>query len=260
MRTTRDMTRYSIIITTHRRAELLSRAVASVKSQAGTPQVILVSDASCEETDRLADRLLDGADLYLRRHGAPGPAASRNLGIRVADGDFLLFLDDDDAFAPGFLAGLDPHLDPETVLYTDYVSVLEHLGPGGSVPISGERRLLEGSDLDTIHVKNFIPLSCLVYPVAAVQGRTVDPSLVLNEDWDFILNVMTAFPLRHVPVEGPIIFTRHSPDNRGRTNDHLLVETYRRIYKRWPAPTPELKSSRQAFFAALDLSMSLDDL
>jgi GalNAc5-diNAcBac-PP-undecaprenol beta-1,3-glucosyltransferase len=254
------MTRYSIIITTHRRADLLSRAVASVKAQAGSPQVIIVSDAGCEETDRVADRLLDGADLYVRRLGSPGPAASRNLGIRVADGDYLLFLDDDDAVSPGFLAGIEPHADPHAVLYTDYFSILERLEEGGPVPISGERRPLGGADLDTIHIKNFIPLPCLIYPAAAVRHRRVEPDLALNEDWDFILNVMTEFPLRHVPVEGPVIFTRHTADNRGRTNDHLLVDTYRRIYKRWPAPTSDLKRARQAFFASLDLPAALDDL
>ena len=254
------MTRYSIIVTTHRRAELLPRAIRSIKSQVGEPQVVLVSDVPCEETDRLAARMLGGTDVYLRRCGPPGPAASRNLGIKVADGDHVMFLDDDDAFAPDFLAGIAPHLDPETVIYTDYIGVLERLEQGGPVPISGEHRSLHGADLDAIHVKNFIPLPCLVYPAAAIRDRTVDASLVLNEDWDFILNVMTEFPLRYVPVAGPIIFTRQAPDNRGRTNDHLLVGTYRRIYKRWPAPTKDIKLARQAFFASLDLPAALDDL
>lgn len=254
------MARYSVVITTHLRPGLLARAVRSVKAQAGAPQVVLVSDASCPDTDRLAAELLGGDDVYARRHGLPGPAESRNLGMRAADGDYLIFLDDDDALAPGFLASAADRADPGAVLYADYISVLERLEDGRPVPVSGERRSLAGAELDAIHVKNFIPLPCLIYPAAAVRGRRVEPSLALNEDWDFILNVVAEVPLRHVAVDGPIVFTRRDADNRGRTNDHLLVDTYRRIYRRWPAPTPELKRARQDFFASLGLAADLAEL
>ena len=47
-----------------------------------------------------------------------------------------------------------------------------------------------GRDPDSVHVMNFIPNSCLVYPMVAVAGRAFDESLVLNEDWAFLLDVL----------------------------------------------------------------------
>jgi hypothetical protein len=49
------------------------------------------------------------------------------------------------------------------------------------------------------------PNSCQVYPLAAVSGRMFGASLVLNEDQDFLLNVMQSAALRRIPVSGAII-------------------------------------------------------
>ena len=208
----------------------------------------------------MASELLSNEDVFVQRGGAPGPAASRNLGTTLAKGDFIIFLDDDDAFSPDYLCEANRHSRKSEVLYTDYYSIFERIENEISVPVSGERRLLAAKDLNSIHVKNFIPPACLIYPAEAVQGRETDPSLVLNEDWDFILNVMTGSPFRHIPIYGPVVYTRLQADNRGRRNDHLLVETYQRIYRRWPAPTYELKLARQAFFATHGVSLDIEDL
>ncbi len=255
------MNTYSVIITTHHRPALLGRAIRSVKAQTEVRhQIVVVSDDASSDTYKVASELLSDEDVFVQRGGQPGPAASRNLGTMLAKGDFVIFLDDDDAFSPDYLSEADRHSSKSEVLYTDYYAVFERLDNGSPVVVGGERRCLAANDLNLIHVKNFIPPACLIYPVEAVQGRETDPSLVLNEDWDFILNVMTGSPFRHIPIYGPVVFTRLQADNRGRCNDHLLVETYQTIYRRWPAPTHELKLARQAFFAAHGMSLVIEDL
>ena len=133
--------------------------------------------------------------------------------------------------------------------------VLERLDGNEPVPQGFERRNLAAIPVNAIHVKNFIPSPCLVYPRPALEGRRFDPSLVLIEDWDFVLNVMAGTPLRHVPIDGPVIHTRVAADNRRRSNDHLLVATYLQIYANRPAPTHERHTARQALLASVGVDV-----
>ena len=250
---------FSVIVTTHDRANLLRRAIRSIKAQHGVSvQTIVVSDRTCQATYAVVASELSGSDVFAQRSGEPGPAASRNLGMTLATGDNIVFLDDDDALSPTYLSDAGRHVDGRSVIFTDFIVVLERLDVDGApVALGGEQRSLSAHRIDDLYAKNFIPPACLVYPRSAVAGREFDPTLVLNEDWDFILNVKAGMPLRHVPIDGPVVYTREAPDNRGRRNDHLLVPTYLQIYANRPAPTHEHRLARQAFFASAGLNAPL---
>ena len=94
---------FSVIVPTHTRAILLRRALESIKSQACPVdvEVIVISDASDRATDEVCAELLGKSDMYIRRNGEKGPSASRNLGLSLAKGNYILFLDDDDAWRAG---------------------------------------------------------------------------------------------------------------------------------------------------------------
>lgn len=90
--------RLSVVIPTYNRSEMLARAVASAAGH----EVIIVDDCSTDDTQRVAaDLVTANAATYLRmpRNGGPNPA--RNAGVRVATGDIVFFLDDDDVLLPG---------------------------------------------------------------------------------------------------------------------------------------------------------------
>lgn len=100
----------SVVIPTHRRPRLLEQAVTSVLRQTRSPdEVIVVDDADDAATRAVVDRLVRspaGADRlrYIANHDSVGASSSRNLGARVAGGDVIALLDDDDRWAPGYLA------------------------------------------------------------------------------------------------------------------------------------------------------------
>lgn len=255
------MTLYSVVITTHDRPRLLPRAIASVKSQSEIDtQTIIVSDRFCPETYAAASSLLDGNDIFIHRAGTAGPAQSRNLGMSLATGDYVIFLDDDDALSSDFLRTASQYVDGNTVLYSDYSVVMERFEGSGTVILGGERRSLSSHELPSIYTKNFIPPACLIYPRTAVANREFDPSLVLNEDWEFILSVMSSHPLRYIPIDGPVVYVRQTADNRGRTNDHLLLQTYLDIYGKRPAPTLEQQLSRQSLLSSVGFEIELEKL
>ena len=100
---------FSIIIPVYNVQNYLSACVKSVVEQPGPRdwECILVDDGSTDQSGAMCDALaaeLPGLQVIHRENG--GLAAARNTGLKAATGDWLLFLDSDDAMAPGLLAQL----------------------------------------------------------------------------------------------------------------------------------------------------------
>ncbi len=96
---------FSIIMPTHLRPKLLERALKSIKSNSYKEvEIIVVSDQLDAESFSVAASVLSEADTFIKRTGKSGPTESRNIGISLARGQRIIFLDDDDALLPDFLA------------------------------------------------------------------------------------------------------------------------------------------------------------
>ncbi|MBI4470320.1 MAG: glycosyltransferase [Acidobacteria bacterium] len=94
---------FSVVIPTYNRAHLLPQALESVFTQSFKDyEIIVVDDGS---TDGTLDyiRSLNG-DLKVLTQPNRGPGAARNVGISVAKGDYVAFLDSDDLWFPWTLA------------------------------------------------------------------------------------------------------------------------------------------------------------
>jgi GT2 family glycosyltransferase len=93
-----DMKNFSIsvIVPTFNRAEMVCRCVHSVlDTQWDELEVIVVDDCSPDDTARkLKDEFGDRIK-YVRNEKNSFQAVSRNNGARIAEGDYLFFLDDD---------------------------------------------------------------------------------------------------------------------------------------------------------------------
>lgn len=258
------MSTYTVIIATHRRPKLLQRALQSVRAQSfGKVDMIVVSDIICSETQAVIAAYLDRHDIFVQQNGVPGPADSRNAGIRLVTSDYVVFLDDDDELSPGFLADAEKYLTgTKQVIYTDFL-VSDDVMTGDDVLESAVGKIsLKDKAVNDVYVKNFIPNSGVIYPAACLKTRAFDTTLPLNEDWDFILNILKSHSFNYAPVDGPVIHKRRgrNGENRGTRNLDLLPETYLKIYKKWPAPTLQLKQERLSLMGAIGMAAELRDL
>lgn len=95
------MARVSLIIPTFSRPALLPRAVESAFQSAREIEVIVVDDASCDETAKVCASL--GNIKYVRLDRNQGVAGARNVGLLESTSEFIAFLDDDDLRIPGSL-------------------------------------------------------------------------------------------------------------------------------------------------------------
>ena len=95
---------FSVIIPTYNRAQTLTRAIKSVIDQTlQNWELLVVDDASTDDTPQLVKRFRDRRIRYLRRQANGGVSAARNDGIKAARGEYVALLDSDDRFLPTFL-------------------------------------------------------------------------------------------------------------------------------------------------------------
>jgi glycosyltransferase involved in cell wall biosynthesis len=91
----------SVVIPTYNRSGFLVEAIDSVYGQSVPPmEVIVVDDGSTDDTEsvlrQISARGLSGFQWVAKENG--GPASARNLGVRIATGTYLAFLDSDDVW------------------------------------------------------------------------------------------------------------------------------------------------------------------
>jgi len=89
----------SVVIPTYNRRDLLKRALLSVFAQSLLPaEVIVIDDGSTDGTDLMIARDFPLVRYYHQENA--GVSSARNVGIDLAKGDWLAFLDADDEWLP----------------------------------------------------------------------------------------------------------------------------------------------------------------
>jgi glycosyltransferase involved in cell wall biosynthesis len=106
--TTRDPTGtaelVSVVIPLFNRKDTILRAVQSALDQShGNIEVVVVDDGSTDDPASVLDSAADPRIRYVRQPNS-GACAARNHGIDVARGEYVAFLDSDDAFLPDHLS------------------------------------------------------------------------------------------------------------------------------------------------------------
>ncbi|WP_320772702.1 bifunctional glycosyltransferase family 2 protein/CDP-glycerol:glycerophosphate glycerophosphotransferase [Streptomyces sp. CRN 30] len=124
------MPRFSVIVPAHGVQAYLHECLESVLAQSFPDlELIVVDDCSPDACGAIADEFAVRDPrvhpVHLPVNAGLGPA--RNAGLRLADGDYVLFLDGDDTLAPDALRAIADRIketgDPDVVVY-DHARVL----------------------------------------------------------------------------------------------------------------------------------------
>lgn len=130
----RHAPRFSVLLPSRNRPELLRRALDSILRQSFTDFEVIVSD-NCSEADyQSIVQPLDDPRVRLVRTAVPVPVTDNwNNALNHSRGQFVLMLGDDDALAPGCLARYDRLIeehDAPDVLY----GMVYHYAYAGVIP------------------------------------------------------------------------------------------------------------------------------
>jgi len=193
------MARVSAIIPAYNGASrYLEQAIGSVLAQTfRDTELFVVDDASTDDTARLVLRFPQAR--YFRRAENGGQAAARNDGARLAKGDYLAFLDQDDLWESTFLEETLAILRANpgaAVVHSDGYQVNEQneiLEYDGAMKHMNSITLLLRGGHDVATSGSLFQKSCF----DAVSGY--DEQLAIWEDIDLAIRLYQRFRLLHLP-------------------------------------------------------------
>lgn len=97
----------SVVIATYNRLKYLKEAIASIQAQTFNDwELFIVDDASSDDTWQWLKELKCPQLRVFRQPENSERSAARNLGLKEAGGEFIMFLDDDDLLRQNALANL----------------------------------------------------------------------------------------------------------------------------------------------------------
>ncbi len=186
--------RPSICVCTRNRPDELRRALASVIASNPAAHQIVVADDSDDDVTEAMVALTDAAITYVRGPRA-GLGANRNAAVAAADGDFLLFLDDDGLLGDEFMAKMEQRFEavpPERRARTILAGTgIEH----GRVVVPNEQGLLgfqsrpyrAGEPLRTVVI------NATLFPRELFDRVRFDPGIVYGfDEVDFTTQAVAA--------------------------------------------------------------------
>lgn len=180
----------SVIVPAFNAARFLGQAISSVISQTYNKlEIIIVVDKSSDRTSSVA-RFIADKDSRILLKILPfkcGAAITRNIGIELASGEFIAFLDADDFWMPDKLERQLPlffQLDPPLIVFSDYSCV-----NNGSLSETRVRTPSKKVNYASILRTNCISTSSAVYD--ARKRKTYFPNLSRRQDWALWMTLLS---------------------------------------------------------------------
>lgn len=199
------MATVSVIIPTHSRPQLLPRAIESAFAAGTDVEVVVVDDASTDETAAVCRALQNIT--YVRLDQNHGVAGARNAGVLASSGEFIALLDDDDARLPGTLDLQLARLReaPEAALI--YAQALFSNGTDRGGRDRYPEQCASGDLFWQLLSQNFIPSGSVVFRRSCLARTGMFESSIAGiDDWDLWIRIAALFPI--VALEQPVVSWR----------------------------------------------------
>jgi len=194
----------SIIITTHNRPHLLARAIESARLAGTAIELIVVDDASADETASVC-RALPGIK-YVRLERNQQVAGARNIGLLASSGRYVTFLDDDDLRLPRSLDEQVQLLDTNEQAGLVYgQAVVRDDSTERVYPLCW----VQGDVFWKLVVQNFVPCGSVVFRRSCLDRvGLLDSYLAGLDDWDLWVRIASLYPV--IALEKPVMIWRRS--------------------------------------------------
>lgn len=198
----------SVIIPTFNRPHLLPRAIESAFAAGTDVEVVVVDDASTDETAEVCQAIEDIK--YVRLEHNQGVAGARNVGVLASSADYIALLDDDDVRLPGSL-----DLQLAALIESDAALIYGQALFGGATDLMAQGHYPQPCPSGDVYwqllTQNFIPSGSVVFRRSCLLSTGMfNPSLAGIDDWDLWIRVAATCPV--AAFDQPVlIWRRPSP-------------------------------------------------
>ena len=210
----------SAVIPAYNSARFIADAVHSILAQTvAVDEIIIIDDGSTDDTEDVVKQL--PGNISYHRQANSGPSAARNLGIKMARGDWIALLDADDQWTPNKTAlqleALKKHSDLHFIF-----------GDEAEVDINGS--IITASNLDKHHLlerlkkisgqplpnalselvnKNFVPTSSVLMKRSTVlEAGLFNTAIRFGEDLELWAKIAANYSISCV-TEALILRRKH---------------------------------------------------
>jgi glycosyltransferase involved in cell wall biosynthesis len=223
----------SVIIPTHNRRNELIRAIDSARAQSCPPiQIIVVDDKSDFSVNSFLLEHYGNSIQVISNEINLGPAKSRNVGARAAQGEYLAFLDSDDYWHPEKLekqlAVFTANKDAGLVYCDQWITSVD------GRQLESKKRLIDKQLWEHLSHGWIAPNpSTLVFKRSVfMQLGGFDPQLRSSEDHDLWIRIARArIPVACCP-DRLSFFSMDSP-SRLSCNDRIRLDGIRPFLSKW---------------------------
>lgn len=208
------MPKVSIIITTYNRPKLLKRAIKSAFESGTDVEIIVVDDASTEETKKVCDDIENIK--YIRVERNQNVAGARNLGILASSSPCISFLDDDDQRIPHSLDWQVSLLDKNPdcgLVYGQFLLADQDGNVLDEPPIPS--KTYEGDVFELLLKENIIGCLTAVFRKECLfKVGLLDTNYSGIDDWDLWIRIAELYPF--LALKKPVAIWRKAELNSGQ--------------------------------------------
>lgn len=235
--------RVSVIIATRDRPALLREALTSIRALEGpdlTFEILVGDNGTASDTP---DVVTEFGGMYTKTH-KNGCAAARNLAMRLATGEFVAFLDDDDLWLPAHIrphiAFLDAHPDYEAAFGRIVSTDSERRPLGEPWPVS----LPEDGDVFDLMLSGYFPQvgGSVFRGNSIAKYGLMDESLIGDSDWDWQLRIARNGRIGF--IDTPCVFFRQRAPGSFDELQRVRQKFTKRIFRRHAFLSRELPFQR----------------
>lgn len=246
------MKKVSIIVPAYNSGNYISDCIESILSQTyKNIEIIIINDGSTDDTEQKCIAFKKDKRVIYKKTNNGGVSAARNLGLKIAKGHYIAFVDSDDIISCDYIQTLVKNIeDTNSDLSTSLPSINGTYSDGGHHLVKGEKikaEILGNSG-------GYSPMK--LYKKQIINGRkiTFNPNIKVCEDLLFNMEYANSIESACIGTQRHYYYRRHNGSTMSLLENKSwfqIIQVYRIIFKKYCKDSDVLNLARFNFLLIL---------